>query len=69
MMKSQENIPILNAVCEVCGSNFTCGANDIEHCFCSKVILPKEIIEQIQNKYSHCLCEVCLQNWKQEENE
>ena len=60
MMKAEENIDKPNTVCEICGTKFTCGAKDIENCFCNKIILSKEVIEQIQNKYNRCLCEACL---------
>ncbi len=63
MRKVEENKEILNSTCEICGAKFTCNAKDIESCFCNKIVLPEEISEQIKNKYSRCLCEVCLQNF------
>jgi hypothetical protein len=69
MMQAEENIDNLNTVCEICGTKFRCDAKNIEDCFCNKIILSKEIIEQIHNKYNRCLCEACLRKWKEEEKE
>ena len=60
MRKMEENKMIFNAACEGCGAKFTCGAKDIEHCFCNKIILSEEVIEQIKQKYIRCLCDACL---------
>ena len=59
-MNAEGNIEILNSVCEICGAKYFCNARDIENCFCKKINLSKEIIVQIKNKYSRCLCKGCL---------
>lgn len=54
----------LNKICEACGSSFTCQVNDIKNCFCSKIFLAPEVLQQIKTKFQHCLCETCLSRLK-----
>lgn len=51
-------------VCEACGSNFICQANNIENCFCNKIVLTPEVLQQMKTKFQHCLCESCLSKLK-----
>ncbi len=60
MMPANKNSKEPNNVCEACGSNFLCEANNIEICFCNKIVLTPEVHQHIKNKFKLCLCESCL---------
>ncbi len=67
MIMVKEKLKSGNKICEACGAQFTCLANDIANCFCNKMSLSKQTLQQIKNKYAKCLCENCLQNLEGEQ--
>lgn len=46
--------------CSKCNASFTCKANDIENCHCSKILIPEETKDILNSSYSDCLCAACL---------
>ncbi|KAF0095696.1 MAG: hypothetical protein E1N59_472 [Puniceicoccaceae bacterium 5H] len=46
--------------CPRCGGDLVCKMNNIVHCDCSSVALPKPLIDYIDDHYDDCLCKRCL---------
>lgn len=46
-------------VCESCGKTFSCGAN-IGKCWCFKVEISADTLENVAKEFENCLCEDCL---------
>lgn len=46
--------------CPRCGRMHVCKMNNIAHCDCSKVAIPREVADMIQQTYDDCLCLSCL---------
>lgn len=47
--------------CPRCGRPFTCKMNNIVHCHCSQIQMPKGMPEWVKERYDDCLCHACLQ--------
>ena len=65
-MKTEEASII--KVCERCNSEFVCNANDITSCFCYSISLPEEAKKEMSEKYTNCLCDMCLKIYSKELN-
>ena len=48
-------------VCEACGERFGCGAKS-DGCWCSEIVVPESVSEDISAKYPDCLCPNCLKS-------
>ncbi|MBI4852213.1 MAG: cysteine-rich CWC family protein [Acidobacteria bacterium] len=46
--------------CESCGDNFVCGVS-LMGCWCSKMKLSKQTLDELKSQYKHCLCPNCLE--------
>jgi hypothetical protein len=49
-----------NAACARCGGAFHCGANDPTPCACTGLKLNAELLTDLRQRYSDCLCLNCL---------
>jgi hypothetical protein len=49
-----------NAGCARCGGPFHCGANDATPCACTGLRLSAELLATLRQRYTGCLCLVCL---------
>lgn len=47
-------------ICERCGLQFECLAQDIKKCWCNALHLTEEERKSILLDYTNCLCENCL---------
>ncbi len=47
--------------CPRCGGQFHCGAHDDTPCACSTSTLAPELLSELRQRYSGCLCLRCLQ--------
>jgi hypothetical protein len=48
--------------CEACGGEFTCGAM-LAGCWCSEVKLSDALLAELRERYQHCLCRACLEQF------
>jgi hypothetical protein len=49
-----------NAGCARCGGAFHCGANDPTPCACTGLKLSAQLLADLRQRYSGCLCLGCL---------
>lgn len=59
LAKSNDDNPAGTSICESCGNGFYCGAEDGD-CWCFKMTLSERTRIGLTQKYSKCLCPVCL---------
>lgn len=50
------------SVCEACGGEFVCGAS-LSGCWCMEVKLSEAVRAELRERYSRCLCRVCLERF------
>jgi hypothetical protein len=50
----------LNALCTRCGGAFRCGAHDPAPCACTGLRLSADLLADLRQRYSGCLCLDCL---------
>jgi hypothetical protein len=53
-------VPPADDLCPRCGGSFHCGVNDAAPCPCSTLKLGAELLAQLRQQYSSCLCLRCL---------
>ncbi|WP_369665882.1 cysteine-rich CWC family protein [Thioalkalicoccus limnaeus] len=46
--------------CARCGASFLCKVDDLPHCQCVGVALPQDLLGELAQSYSDCLCSRCL---------
>ena len=46
--------------CPLCGNSNHCGVNDIGGCWCGKIDIPMELIEQLPEQGKACICLECV---------
>lgn len=49
-----------NERCARCGGDFRCGLNDEGPCACTSLVLPPQLLAQLQQQFTGCLCLACL---------
>ncbi|MBC7910945.1 MAG: cysteine-rich CWC family protein [Pyrinomonadaceae bacterium] len=66
---NQISAPIACGVerCEACGSEFTCGAR-LKGCWCSEIKLNDAVRAGLRERYEHCLCRACLEQFAEKES-
>ncbi|MCG6896684.1 MAG: cysteine-rich CWC family protein [Thiocapsa sp.] len=47
-------------VCPRCGATFECKANRPSQCACAAILIPERVLDELQLRYSDCLCVRCL---------
>lgn len=52
--------------CPRCSISFECKAGDIAHCQCSSIQLSEAETKFIADKYTDCLCAICMKAMKSE---
>ncbi|MBT9488039.1 MAG: cysteine-rich CWC family protein [Rubrivivax sp.] len=52
--------PIAADICARCGGPFHCGAQDSTPCACSQLQLSSDLLAQLRQRYTGCLCLACL---------
>ena len=64
---------INRSICRICGKPNNCAyENGLSHgsCWCEKVKVPKELMEQIPESLrgKACICKECIMNYKEKNN-
>lgn len=54
--------------CPCCGNDFECKADAIALCHCSSVELTEQERRYLQQNYSGCLCQTCIDALKRNNN-
>jgi hypothetical protein len=52
----------MQKTCSKCGVQFSC-QNEMPGCWCERVQLNQETLDELKATYENCLCPVCLQGF------
>jgi hypothetical protein len=55
--------------CARCGASFLCKVDDLPHCQCVGVNVAPDLLAQLSESYSDCLCSRCLKELSGKERE
>ncbi|MEO5915131.1 MAG: cysteine-rich CWC family protein [Luteolibacter sp.] len=55
--------------CPFCGEPNHCGVSDPGGCWCGKTEIPMELIDLLPEQGKTCICEICVEAYKQNPRE